>query len=135
MRVGPIVMPGQGSCWGCWVRRSRQHEKWPKEQAALSRHYATHADAGPLGYLEPFALMGAARLVYIINALKASSAIPGYVWEIDIVKRRMTSGTVVGVHDCPRCGLHRDASRRSFAEMQCKLAYLWPGRSLEEQEA
>ena len=125
LRLGPIVVPGGGSCWECWMRRSRQHENWPKERAALLQYYATHPDTGPKGYIEPFAMMGAARLAQTIDALDLSNATPGQIWEIDVMTRRITVGKVIGVHGCSRCGLARPDSTRSVAQMQQELHYLW----------
>lgn len=125
LRLGPIVSPGNGACWNCWVRRSHQHSAWPKEQSALLQHYASYPDFGPQGYLEPFAMMGAAKITEAINSLDSSTAIPGHIWQIDMLTRKIATSTVVGIHDCPRCGLHRPVATRSFAEMQRGLAYLW----------
>jgi bacteriocin biosynthesis cyclodehydratase domain-containing protein len=126
LRVGPAVVPGSGPCWGCWVRRSMQHADSPKEQAALLRHYAENAADGPRGFLEPFAMMAATRALKTIEALESSIDVAGYIWQIDILTRNITSGTLVGVHDCPRCGMHRPALTRSYAELQEQLRYLWP---------
>jgi len=60
-----------------------------------------------------------------VEALDAGEALPGQVWQIDMINRKITTSTVVGVHDCPRCGLHRPGPTRSHAEMQQALAYLW----------
>lgn len=136
LRLGPIVSPGNGCCWNCWIRRRRQHATWPDEQLALTEHYAAHAESGPRGYLEPFAMMGAARIAHAIDALDAldsSAPIAGHVWQIDLVTRKVTCSTVVGIHDCARCGLHRLAATRSFAEMQHALARLWTNLAAEEQ--
>jgi bacteriocin biosynthesis cyclodehydratase domain-containing protein len=133
LRLGPIVAPGGGGCWNCWARRSRQHAAWPNEQSALAQHYASQPDSGPKGFLEPFAMMGAARIGYAIEALDSSTPIGGYVWQIDLITRKVTTSTVVGIHDCRRCGLHRPAATRSFAEMQQTLAYLWTNPVSEER--
>jgi bacteriocin biosynthesis cyclodehydratase domain-containing protein len=124
LRVGPILTSGE-SCWNCWVRRLRQHSNWPKEFAALTQYYSSHLDEGPIGYLEPFALIAATQIAESIRALDRSSAIPGYVWQIDIVRRTIMTSRVVGIHDCPRCGLHRPALTRNYADMRAALSYLW----------
>ena len=41
--------------------------------------------------------MGAAQIVQAVEALDRSSAIPGYIWQIDVVRRKMTTSTVVRV--------------------------------------
>ncbi|MGH9898091.1 MAG: TOMM precursor leader peptide-binding protein [Pyrinomonadaceae bacterium] len=125
LRLGPVVIPGRGSCWHCWSRRLNQHSAWTNAEAALLQHYKSNPDSGPRGYLEPFAMMAATRIAHIIDALDSSQAMPGHIWQIDMMTREITTSTVVGIHDCPRCGLHRPAPTRSFAEMQSELAYLW----------
>lgn len=128
LQLGPIVMPG-ASCWACWVQRFLQHTAWPNELSVLLEYYSSNGSRGPRGYLEPFAVMGAAQIVQAVEALDRSSAIPGYIWQIDVVRRKMTTSTVVGVHNCPRCGLHRSEATRSYAEIQAELAYLWRHRA------
>jgi bacteriocin biosynthesis cyclodehydratase domain-containing protein len=125
LQLGPVTIPGGGSCWACWVRRSRQHAAWPKEYSALLEYYASHPQAGPQGYLEPFALMAAVRLSETIDALDRSTATAGEVWQIDMITREITTSMVVGVHDCPWCGLGQSPRTRSFAGIQSHLADLW----------
>jgi bacteriocin biosynthesis cyclodehydratase domain-containing protein len=132
LQLGPIIVPRGGSCWSCWVRRCRQHSSWSQAQAALLEHYASNPNSGPQGYLEPFALLAAARIVENIDALDSSTAIPGYIWQIDVLTRRETTGTMVGVHDCRRCGLQRLAATRGFVAMEQELSYLWKRNHLTE---
>lgn len=125
LTLGPVVMPGRGPCWACFARRTRQHALWPDRRAALDQHYADQPDAGPAGYLEPAALLGAARLSEVVEAIDAGTVVPGSVWQINLLSREVASSVVVGVHDCPRCGLHRFAATRSVAELREALAYRW----------
>ncbi|HWG50624.1 MAG TPA: TOMM precursor leader peptide-binding protein [Candidatus Acidoferrales bacterium] len=125
LQIGPILIPGQGSCWTCWARRSRQHSDWSWPRSVMMQHYAQNAGDGPAGYLEPLVMVAAAKLCQTIDDVDFSSANPGFVWQIDMLTRQITTGKVVGIHDCPRCGLHRPALTRSFAAMQQELSYLW----------
>jgi bacteriocin biosynthesis cyclodehydratase domain-containing protein len=125
LRLGPIVMPGQEGCWGCWTRRYNQHITWPEERSALLQYYASHPDSGPKGFLEPFAMMGASQLRQTIEALDSSTARPGHVWQIDMLTGNITTSTVVGLQGCTRCGEHRPEATRSYAEMRQTLSYLW----------
>jgi bacteriocin biosynthesis cyclodehydratase domain-containing protein len=125
LRLGPIVVPGNGGCWRCWNRRTLQHSSHPTCSAAMHEHYATHPDAGPKGYLRPFAMIGAAWIVQIIQTLDLQEHVGGHVWEIDLLTREISTSQVVGIHDCPRCGLHRDSPGRSFVEMRQALSHLW----------
>lgn len=127
LRVGPVIIPGNGSCWGCWVLRCAQHADSPKEYAEFWQYYSGNGDRGAQGYLEPFAIIAAARVAKVIALSDCSLVIPGYVWQIDILTRKMTSAIAVGVHDCPQCGMHRPASTRSCGDLRSDLTYLWEG--------
>jgi bacteriocin biosynthesis cyclodehydratase domain-containing protein len=135
LRVGPVVAPRYGPCWGCWMSRSTQHDDWSRERLALFDFYASHPDEGPRGYLEPFAMMAASRMAAILEAVKSSNlnAAAGHIWQIDMLTREITTATVIGVDDCSRCGLHRPPATRSFAVMQKELAYLWAEQSDQER--
>jgi bacteriocin biosynthesis cyclodehydratase domain-containing protein len=136
LRLGPIVVPGRGACWSCWMRRRRQHAEWPDELMAVLRHYADSDRAGPEGYLEPFAMIGAMQLAQTIEAIDASAPVAGRVCELDMLTRNIAVSTVVGVHDCPRCGLHRSPLTRSVAEMAQQLEHIWAGSlAPEDSEA
>lgn len=126
MIVGPFVVPGAGSCWHCWNIRCQQHAAWPTEREALLSFYASHPAEGPNGYLEPFAMMGAARINEAVSLFQGEQAIPGEIWQIDMLSLDITQTVAIGVNDCPRCGLRRPAATRSFSELQKRLAYLWP---------
>jgi bacteriocin biosynthesis cyclodehydratase domain-containing protein len=132
LRLGPVVIPGQEGCWGCWDRRYRQREDWREEQSALFEYYSSHPDSGPRGFLEPFAMMGAARIRKTIEALDASTATAGYLWQMDLLTGEITTGGLTGIHGCSRCGTGRPEATRGYAEMQQALGYLWRSRDSEE---
>lgn len=121
LRLGPIILPGEGGCWLCWTKRSAQHAASPDEQAAVLEYYSSHRHAGPQGYLEPFARLGATKLKQTIDALRSSTAMGGCIWQIDVITRQISTGTVVGIHNCPRCGLQREGPKRSIDDMQRHL--------------
>jgi bacteriocin biosynthesis cyclodehydratase domain-containing protein len=125
--LGPVVVPGSGGCWSCWARRTRQHAPGLSRRNALWRHYSEHAGSGPQGFLDPFAVVAAVRVSQTVDALDSAQAVAGQAWQIHMITRRITTGTVVGVHDCPRCGLHRSAPTRSYVEMQQALRSRWSG--------
>lgn len=128
LRLGPVIIPGQGPCWRCWIQRSRQHAEWTNAQVALMKHYAEQPEAGPQGYLEPFAVIGAARLAQTVAEIDGSSARGGAIWQIDLLSREILTSTVVGVHSCSRCGLHRPEITRTVDQIKKELEYLWAER-------
>lgn len=125
LRLGPIVLPGKSACWGCWNQRCRQAAGWSKEQDAIFHYYSSSAESGPKGYLEPFAVLGAARLSDSIDALMTSDSLASSVWQIDLITREIVTSVVVGVHGCPCCGLGRCESKRSVDSLQHELHYMW----------
>lgn len=125
--LGPIVLPGSSSCWTCWSKRCLQHARWPAVHKTLLEYYSSDGNSGPEGYLEPLALLAAARVSQTLGELDSSDVAPSSVWQMDILTRKITTGTVVGVHGCPRCGLQRPEETRSVAALQEQLTYLWAG--------
>jgi bacteriocin biosynthesis cyclodehydratase domain-containing protein len=125
LRLGPVIVPGGASCWDCWDRRYKQHDSWRKEYSALMQYYTAAEVSGPVGYLEPFAVIGATVISRVIGSLDSGTATAGYVWQMDVLTRHMTTSISAGIHNCPCCGLHRSAPTRSFEEMQKDLSYIW----------
>jgi bacteriocin biosynthesis cyclodehydratase domain-containing protein len=123
--VGPVVVPGRGPCWACWALRLTQHARWGSDRSLLLQHYAVNHEAGPQGHFAPFATMGAARVSQILDSPPGATLPAGHVWQIDMITREITTSTVVGVHDCPRCGRHLRPRERTFSEMQQRLAPVW----------
>lgn len=118
LRVGPVVVPGSGSCRTCYEKRTLQHASRPAQLEALWGYYDANPGRGPQGYLAPFVEIAALRLAQFVDELKQNSDVAaGSVWELDVVSRITRTGKVVGIHGCPRCGLGRDESTRSFSEM------------------
>lgn len=125
LQLGPVVLPKQGACWECWVRRSNQHSPLPAAREELFKYYDTHAQAGPAGYLEPLAMIAAARTAAIVEAIDSGSARGGYIWQMDMITRVVTTSTAVGVHGCNQCGLGRSVDERTFAAMRDDLSWLF----------
>jgi bacteriocin biosynthesis cyclodehydratase domain-containing protein len=128
MYLGPVVIPGSGACWSCWIKRYLQHNPKPHRVSALWKYYDENPTVGPKGYLEPFALAGAALLSQVIDELDIASgvhdrsAVAGTIWRLDMTNLQMRSARVVGVNNCPRCGLRRELTTQSYADMRKELA-------------
>jgi bacteriocin biosynthesis cyclodehydratase domain-containing protein len=125
LQLGPVVLPNHGACWECWVRRSNQHSPWPAARDALFKYYDANTQAGPPGYLEPLAMVAAARTAAIVEAVDSGSALGGYTWQMDMITRAVATGTVVGVHGCDQCGLGRSVEERTFSAMRDDLSWLF----------
>ena len=131
LRLGPVVVPGAGPCWRCWIQRSRQHAEWTNAQVAIMKHYAERPEAGPQGYLEPFAAMASIRLAQTIVEIDSLHAKGGHIWQIDLLSREIKTSAVIGVHGCKRCGMQRPEATRSVDEIRRELQYLWTAVGME----
>lgn len=125
LQLGPVVVPGNSACWECWKLRSRQHSFSPKERAAVLEFYDTNPEAGPTGFLEPFAMLAAAQIRHAIQLFDDPQGISGYIWQIDLLSRQVSTGRLLGVDGCPNCGLDRPVRDRSYAEARKELSFLW----------
>lgn len=134
IRVGPLVVPGRGCCWTCWEHRAQRNFPWQAARHALLEFYQTHPESGPEGYLETIAAMAAARMAQVIAEIDSGRARPGLIWQIDLITRQMETYKAIGIHDCPRCGLHRPPQTRSVDMMSLELEWLWKQR-LSNQNA
>jgi bacteriocin biosynthesis cyclodehydratase domain-containing protein len=127
LRVGPVVVPGRGACHTCYEKRLLQHSPRQGLYKALDRYYTDHPASGPQGYLPSFAEIAATRLAQIIAHLDADpSSEAGKLWVLDTLNRQIASPSVIGVHDCPRCGLKRDLATRSYDALRHEVAGILP---------
>ena len=127
MRLGPAIIPGLEGCWKCWNRRYRKQLTFPEDYSALLSHYESEPGSGPSGFLESFAMMGAARLSQIIDAIDSGVDRAGFIWQLDMLTGAISTGKLIGIHGCERCGTGRREDVRSYADMQSALKYLWIG--------
>jgi bacteriocin biosynthesis cyclodehydratase domain-containing protein len=127
--IGPWIVPHNGVCWNCWRRRSFQHSSHPEALLHLRRHQDKNQSMNA-ALLEPQALLAAAH--YTNWLWNFDSARPGEYLEIDLLNGGFTQSLVIGIHDCPLCGLHMSATSRTYETLQTELAALWnpplPGR-------
>jgi bacteriocin biosynthesis cyclodehydratase domain-containing protein len=125
MVVGPIVVPGRGSCWRCWAARTLQCSPLRIAMQQRTAYYADHPLEGPKGYLPSLAHLGACHLVKALQALQFASAPAGIVLRISLSSLHTTQSLSVGLDDCSRCGLHRSLQTRSYRELKLGLESLW----------
>jgi bacteriocin biosynthesis cyclodehydratase domain-containing protein len=127
IRVGPMVCPPAGPCFGCYTRRRAQHDNQPWVTAALRAAYDSDGSCGPGGYLPHQARMAAAVAHDFLSqqTTDAESTRAGEVTTIRLQAGGLGTSRVVACHGCTRCGsdapagspdLVRELSRReSFA--------------------
>jgi hypothetical protein len=130
LTVGPLCFSGATSCWHCWQNRSLQHSEWPVEDKLAAEYYSSQpVPHGPRGFLQPFALIAAAKIAQMFSTSSREYGDGDQVWRFHLRNRSTVSGISLGVHGCVRCGLHRDESTRTMAVLRQDLSYLWTGVS------
>ena len=117
LRVGPLVVPGSGPCYGCFRMRLAQHVPSEQLTAELHSHYDADPTAGPRGHVPFHALLAAAAARSVIE-----SGQPGRVLQLNLVTQKSGSGRVVGVHGCPRCGGRVPERTRGHERLQLDVA-------------
>ena len=126
LSIGPVVRPDTGGCWHCWIRRRHQHEPSAVVRSVVAAYYDAHIDAGPRGYLEATALLGAAQLSEIISRIDRGECAGGELWQMNILTREVVTGAVISVDGCSHCGSGASFDR-TFGELQRRFAD-WNGR-------
>jgi bacteriocin biosynthesis cyclodehydratase domain-containing protein len=122
LSIGPVVVPRVGPCHGCYRGRMAQHDPGREFRALVDDHYDADPAAGPDGYLPSTALFAAAAVADVADRLRDEPAREaGRVRQFDVPSQQLWSGRVVGVHGCPRCGLGRDETTRSYDRLPALL--------------
>jgi bacteriocin biosynthesis cyclodehydratase domain-containing protein len=126
LEIGPVVVPGSGACHGCYRGRLAQHDTTRAIRSAVDDHYDRDPFSGPAGFLPATALFAAASAAEVVERLRESPASEaGRVRQIEVPTQQLRSGRVVGVHGCPRCGLGRDETTRSYERLPALLSGVW----------
>ncbi|MFI1994121.1 TOMM precursor leader peptide-binding protein [Actinoplanes sp. NPDC020271] len=126
LEVGPAIVPGHGACHGCYRRRIAQHDNARVIRAATGEYYDAHPEAGPDGFLPSTALLAAALAAEAVERLRTDpGAEAGRVRQIEVPTQQIRAGRTVGAHGCPRCGLGRDETTRSYERLPEMLQGVW----------
>lgn len=106
IRVGPMVRPPTGPCFGCFTRRRAQHDSKSWVTAALHAAYESDESCGPGGYLPHQARMAAAVAHDLLSrqAMDAESTGAGEVTTIRLLAGGLDTSRVLACHGCTRCG-------------------------------
>jgi bacteriocin biosynthesis cyclodehydratase domain-containing protein len=97
LRVGPLVVPGEGACARCYLMRHRQHDPSVAISDLMIDHLRRHPGEAPQGHLPGLASVAAAL------AVKALAGPAGRVVNLDVLSLGVSSGHVTGIHGCGRC--------------------------------
>lgn len=111
LNCGPLVVPGRGACYHCYLQRKESHNLASDWERAAQAYYTEHPQEGPLGYPQALVEIGAAALAEDAMA----DATPARIRSVDVLGAGVQESTVIGIHRCPRCrqrlGAHDPAQR------------------------
>lgn len=97
LRIGPLVLPPSGPCFGCYRARRRQHDTARAASAVLESGYDADPALAPAGYLPHHARLAAA----VISRFLAGSE-TGQVYAYNVLSSRGSAHRVISCHDCDR---------------------------------
>ncbi|KJJ41555.1 hypothetical protein UM89_12605 [Bacillus subtilis] len=122
IRIGPLVIPGEGPCYHCFESRYLQHSPVPQYVKKIDTYYHSHPDAGPKGFLRSFAGWSAIFASTVIKSIDENElSQSGRVWKLNMLTRESFSSQTISVHGCPRCGLKRPEENRSVKHLSENL--------------
>jgi bacteriocin biosynthesis cyclodehydratase domain-containing protein len=103
LTCGPVVVPGAGPCHHCFQRRWASHHPAPERELVIERAYRQDPALGPKGFVQPLVAIAASALV---EDLHEPAARAGQLRLVDVLSGAVQETAVLGIHACPRCGIH-----------------------------
>ncbi|WP_338676497.1 TOMM precursor leader peptide-binding protein [Streptomyces sp. SCSIO 30461] len=119
IRVGPLVVPGEGPCYSCYLRRRAQHDQARAVSKALETSFRAGPENGVTGHTDAQAAIAAGVVADLLSRYRAGKdVVPGQVVFYNVLTRSLFTDTVIGVHGCPECGppVDPDAGWRVLAQ-------------------
>jgi bacteriocin biosynthesis cyclodehydratase domain-containing protein len=115
VRVGPLVVPGQGACFACFTARYDQHDSQHDITAALRAGFDREPDLGTRGYLDHHARLAAALAQLTLGDLSDDclATAAGQVLTFNVHRGAIRRHPVIARSGCPRCGRVADAGNSS----------------------
>jgi bacteriocin biosynthesis cyclodehydratase domain-containing protein len=105
VRVGPLVVPGSGACFGCFEARQVQHDRHRVVSAALLAAYDRDSGLAPRGYLGHHARIAAALANVMLGQLTDDpGTAAGHVITSKVFGPGIRRHRVLPCPGCPRCG-------------------------------
>ena len=129
VRIGPLVDPAAGPCFGCYSRRRAQHDRQPWITATLQASSRCDDSWSPVGYLPHQARMAAAVAVRTLSdrlgkpGSPAGSQLAGEVTTIGLSTGSLQANPVIACHNCDRCAAAGSGETRAPARL-ARLAAL-----------
>lgn len=123
--VGPVNgKQTPGTCWNCAERRNKQHQHAAPGVGAAT-NLVTKCDSFQIFGLSHCALLlVASGLSYLVHESDRGCAPSSFVWHLDLKTGNCGGNEVDGIHQCPVCGLGRDAADISTKQLSEDLSYL-----------
>ncbi|MEN3585128.1 MULTISPECIES: TOMM precursor leader peptide-binding protein [unclassified Streptomyces] len=119
IRVGPLVVPGEGPCYSCYLRRRGQHDQGRDVSRAIEASFESAPDNGVAGHTDAQTMIAAGVTVDLVSRHRAGRGVePGHVVFYNVLTRSLFGDTLIGVHGCTDCGtpLAPDDGWRALAE-------------------
>jgi bacteriocin biosynthesis cyclodehydratase domain-containing protein len=108
LRVGPLVVPGQGACFSCFAARQAQHDAERTASAAVLKAYDLDGQLGPRGYLSHHARLAAALAHVMLGRLgEVPASVAGQVVSVNVLRSGFRAHRVASRPGCARCGCSR----------------------------
>jgi bacteriocin biosynthesis cyclodehydratase domain-containing protein len=118
IRVGPLVVPGDGPCYRCYLGRRAQHDRGSDSTAALRASAAAAPGHGVTGFTDAQTMIAACLALDLLREHQDKGAeSAGRVVFYNVLTRALITDTVMGVHGCRECGTppHPDDGWRRLA--------------------
>jgi bacteriocin biosynthesis cyclodehydratase domain-containing protein len=103
LRVGPVCVPPKGSCYECFIARTRQHDPNWDTTSALRSAYDSDPDLGVGGFLPAHVQSAVGLTMILVERVTSRTAPPGTFFSLNLQTQRLSVGHITPVHGCPRC--------------------------------
>lgn len=121
IRVGPLVRPPHGPCFGCYRRRRAQHDPRAATSSLLLDQYDRDPASGPGGFLPQHARAAAA----VTTGCLRPTARTGVVTTVRFAPWAVDTAHVVPTHGCQRCQAAPRAADADVAGLRTALGRVW----------
>nr|WP_269128700.1 TOMM precursor leader peptide-binding protein [Nonomuraea sp. K271] len=99
IRIGPLVNPGEGPCFRCYMSRRRQHDRRWSSSRILHDAYDRGESPGPGGFLPQHPRIAAGAAACLLGEHGAT----GQVITMSLLRLDLAAHVVTACHGCDRC--------------------------------